>query len=127
MESQECLTETGRKSRLGLFPQTLLSAGELRGIPGQKVILGLVWSQARDRRKHSRSVGGQEEHRAGVISAALRDIVVYRLNGLAGPSILGEAIVIQVDLSARLVDDDVLQHGPKVVDGLPNHRLVFRA
>ena len=123
MELQEGLAEAGGEGRSGLG-DTALGAGELGGEAAQEVVLRLLGIEDGNRRKHTESIGAQEDDLLGCRSVAVRtDDVVDVVDRVAHAGVLGDALVIEVDL-AGLVHGDVLQEGV-ATDGVVDIGLGF--
>ena len=123
MELQEGLAEAGGEGRCGLG-DAALGTGELGGEAAQEVVLRLLGIKDGNRRKHTESIGAQEDDLLGCRSVAVRtDDVVDVVDRVADAGVLGDALVIEVDL-AGLVHGDVLQEGV-ATDGVVDIGLGF--
>ncbi len=88
------------------------------------MIHGLLRRQARNRRQHSESVGGEEQHVGRMSAHAGNDGVVDKLQAVSGARILGELVGIEIQQSQLGIHLDVFEHGAEA-DRVPDLRLFF--
>ena len=107
-------TEAGGERGLRLLAHALLGAGHLGGVAGHEVIHRLRRAQLADRRQHAEGVRRQHHHVARLPGTARQVAVGDELDGVAGPGVLGQRAVRQVQVAGS-VGDHVLQHGAEAV------------
>ena len=107
---QEGSPEAGRKGGLG-FGNPDFGAGHLGGVAADEVVLGLVGSEAAQRGQHSEGVAGQKDHVGGMTGQAGHLGIGNVVDGVSASGVLGNGVVVEVDMAGRLVVGDVLQHG----------------
>ncbi|RUS25003.1 hypothetical protein BC938DRAFT_472757 [Jimgerdemannia flammicorona] len=112
MQDQERSAEASRKRRLG-FDDAILSTRNLCGVPRDKVVHDLGGRELRDRREDAERIASEQNDVLGMTSYA-RDLRIGdEIDGIGATGVLGEAVVSIFDDAGVLVEDDVLEDGPK--------------
>ena len=106
---QERRAEAGGELRLHA-DQSLLGAGDLRGVAGEEVVHRLRRRQLGDGRHHAKRVG-REHHQVLRLPGATRARRVRdELEGIGRARVLSLALVVEVDDPRVRIERDVLQH-----------------
>mmetsp|Transcript_1597 Transcript_1597/g.3591 ORF Transcript_1597/g.3591 Transcript_1597/m.3591 type:complete len:353 (-) Transcript_1597:1103-2161(-) len=91
----------------------LLSARHLGGVPGHKVVHGLLQAELADGGEYPKCIAAQQDHVPGVGPHAGDARVVDEVNGVAGPRVLRDGGRVKVNDAAPLVKHHVLKNGAK--------------
>src|SRR5690606_28395846 len=97
----------------GLCAEAHFGAGDLRRVPGDEMIGGLVGGHAGDGGHHALGIAGEEYYVFRVAAPRLRQGVVDIIQRVGGARVLGGRVVVQIDVAGGAVVDDILQDGPE--------------
>jgi hypothetical protein len=84
----------------------------------------LIRGQPTEGRQHAKGIASQEKDVSGMIALASQLAVVDEIDGISGPSVLGNAIVVELGTPRMGIDHYVLQNTTKT-NGIPDLRLSF--
>ncbi len=89
---------------------TLLRAGHLRGEAREEMIDGLRRGQLGDGRQHAEGIGGQHHDVPGMAGLARGRGIGDEGEGIGGPRVLGQPVVVEIEPAGDRVDRHILQH-----------------
>ena len=109
--------ETGAKGGAGLG-DAFFGAGHFGGVAGEEMIHRLFRGEFGHRRQDAEGIAGEHDDILGMTAEALPVGVSDMADGVGGPGIFGEGVVIQIYAAGIAVKADIFQNGAETPGGL---------